>query len=364
MKFLLIKKRFSLVFVMAILLSSIIIAQRPHEEKGADPQDNPNEYIEQNTGLQSSGASGVSERADGGAFIESVDSLTTSDGKTFNNVRGAEIDSNGNLIHADSLDYGNGKFTNVNNFKTTPTGYTIDSADFLSQNGNIITGGKGIVYAGGKLKAEHADTFIGPDSITTNANNLESEDTGAEFSVEKADSVLSGGITFSNVANANFKIYGNAVEAGVGKGNTINITDSSFNNVQFESNGGKVIVGKEEPVIKIENGTLTTKKGNGTEKVEANNSAALVEMDPVFGIVCIQIKPPGVYWYNENLLKDFGIHVPEDSSVYKLCLRKNEMQYFDNYDGIVDFPDKKIILNKIVNYLRYPFSNNGLFIDI
>ena len=34
------------------------------------------------------------------------------------------------------------------------------------------------------------------------------------------------------------------------------------------------------------------------------------------------------------------------------------MQQFKEYDGLVDFADKRIELNGIVNYLRYPLINN------
>ena len=96
------------------------------------------------------------------------------------------------------------------------------------------------------------------------------------------------------------------------------------------------------------------------ETAEANNSI-IIETDKTFGFKCLTSNPVGTYLYNDkDLRKDFVINVPKVSSEYRLCLRKNSAQKFQNYDGLVDFVDKKIDLNGIVNYLRYPLKNNQI----
>lgn len=274
-------------------------------------------------------------------------------------VSGNIIAGNG-WLSAGILEYENSEMINAQNFETTDTGYTVEHADSLLQDGTVITGGSGIKFENGVLTAAHADSFITQGSVGTNSDNFEyTEGSYESFYVAKADSVLSGGLTISNIENSTFKIYANAVEVAVG-GDSIDIEDGSYNSFVFKSNKGKVTVSKEIPTkFKIENGTLISRTNGITEKVETNNSA-IIEIDPNFGFSCMKISPPGVYWYHENLIKDFGVHIPANSDEYKLCIRKHITQFFNDYDGIVDFPYQLIKLNKIVNYLRYPFKDDNL----
>ena len=91
-----------------------------------------------------------------------------------------------------------------------------------------------------------------------------------------------------------------------------------------------------------------------------SNSTAIIRMGDLC-FECMQIKPIGTYWYIENVTKDFGVNVPAESDEYKLCLRKVGNENISNYDGLVDFINKEIMLGKIVNYLRNNFQGLNLF---
>src|SRR3989344_2918719 len=139
----------------------------------------------------------------------------------------------------------------------------------------------------------------------------------------------------------------------------LKITDCTFNEYQF-SGKGKVVVDKssDNPQYVIENGTLTKIEDGYNESIESNNSA-VVETDNVFGFKCLTITPAGSYFYSDrDLRKDFVVNIPKESKVYRLCLRKRKAQLFKDYNGLVDLFEKKIELNGIVNYLRYPLKNN------
>ena len=103
------------------------------------------------------------------------------------------------------------------------------------------------------------------------------------------------------------------------------------------------------------NNVINTDK---TDKIRAE-SKATINIDNCFE--CMSITPAGTYFYlDQDTRKDFNINIPKESSLYKLCLKKNSAQHFTNYNGLVDFVDKKIELNGIVNYLRHNLKNNQI----
>jgi len=253
-------------------------------------------------------------------------------------------------ISADVVKYPNLQAIDVVGFKATADGYTIERIGSLEYNGIKIINGEGIVFRNGEFIIEHADSFIKDNSITTNIDNLQVNT--KFFSVKKADSFLSDCIRVDGILDSEFKVA-----------NIVEITTKSHQNLKitvFFNGKGKVIVdkSKDNPTYILENGTLTKKENGYNETIESNNSI-IIETDKTFGFKCLIIKPVGSYYYNDNdLRKDFIINVPKESSVYKLCLRKNKAQNFQNYSGLVNFADKKIELNGTVNYLRYPLKNS------
>ena len=214
------------------------------------------------------------------------------------------------------------------------------------------------VYDGKKLKFKHADSVVTNNSATTNIDNFEGF--ADSFKVKKADSLLSGCLRFDNIKESEFSVFDGKVEATVKDGNNITITDCSYIQSEFESDGnGSVTINKDsKPKYEIREGILKCKYGQNTDKIEAQNTAS-VEMENCFS--CMAITPAGTYFYSDaDIRKDFSINVPKESSAYKLCLRKNTAQQFQSYNGMVDFADKKIELNGIVNYLRYSLKNNQI----
>ena len=264
-----------------------------------------------------------------------------------------DIDYDGQYLDADNLDYNfDGVSTDmqeVEDFRETEDGYTIGRVGRLNQNGVTLIGAEGIVYKNGVLTAEKADSFIRDGSITTNMEKLTSK--VDIFSVEKADSFLSDCVRVDDIKDSEFKVS-NQVEITTKSDVNLKITDCSYNEVEFKGKG-KVTIDKssDNPKYTLENGTLTKKEKDYNETVESNNSV-IIETDKIFGFKCLTISPVGSYFYNDkDLRKDFVINIPKESSTYKLCLRKNSAQQFKDYNGLVDFVDKKIELNGIVNYL-------------
>ncbi|MBI2657350.1 hypothetical protein HYX08_01500 [Candidatus Woesearchaeota archaeon] len=268
---------------------------------------------------------------------------------------GGEISVHDGLISASELEISDTQIENVIDFEATSDGFRAQEVPRLTQNGITLINAEGVVYKNGILTAEKADSFIKDGSVTTNIQKLNSKID--IFSVEKADSFLSDCLRVDDIEDSEFKV-GDKVEVTTKSDVGLKITDCSYNEAEFRGKG-KVAVDKgDNPTYTIENGTLTKKEDGYNETVEANNSA-VIETDKTFGFRCITINPVGSYFYNDrDLRKDFVINVPKESQVYRLCLRKSRSQQFKEYNGLVDFANKKIELNGIVNYLRYHLKNN------
>ena len=214
------------------------------------------------------------------------------------------------------------------------------------------------IYDGKKLIFKHADSVVTNKSASTNIDNFEGF--AGSFKVEKADSLLSGCLRFDSIKETSFSIFDGKVTADIKNGNNASITDCSYTQSQFESNGnGSVEITKDsKPKYEIREGILKCKYQNKTDKIEAQANAA-VEIDNCFS--CMAITPAGTYFYSDaDIRKDFSINVPKESSAYRLCLKKNAAQQFQSYNGMVDFVGKKIELDGIVNYLRYPLKNSQI----
>jgi len=81
--------------------------------------------------------------------------------------------------------------------------------------------------------------------LSSNVNGLSSE--GTSFSVELADSILSGCVSVQDVQSSEFTLFNDAIEVKAGKGIFVNINDCSENDVKFLSDDGKVLLNKEVP---------------------------------------------------------------------------------------------------------------------
>ena len=262
-------------------------------------------------------------------------------------------------INAEYLEIQNTEMQNVEGFHATSDGYTLDGVERLTtEDGVTLIGAEGVEFKNGILTAQHADSFIKDGSVSTNIDNLNS--TQQTFSVQKADSFISDKIRIDSIKDSEFKVSDDKVEITTKSDVDLKITDSSYNEVEFKGKGKVTIDKKDNPDYILENGSLTISNEGYNETIESNNSA-IIETDKTFGFKCVSINPVGSYFYNDkDLRKDFVINIPKESPVYRLCLRKNQAQQFSAYNGLVDFIDKKIELNGIVNYLRYPLKNNQI----
>ena len=268
--------------------------------------------------------------------------------------------SSGRIAQADSIGYQGASISQAQGFTASGDGYSVDHAGQLVQSGSIIIGGSGIKYSGGRLTADSYDSFTTAGSITTSGQGLDS--IANKISVETADTLISGSVSFSNIQDTDFEIFGNAVTAKPANGTIITITDAANNEVEFEatSNSSNITVSKTKPARYIlSKGILKNTRGNITEAILGNNTV-VVEMG-MLGFQCMQISPVGSYYYNEDFRKDFGINVPiENNETYRLCLRKLAGEEFNNTDGTVDYVARKIMATKIINYLRHVFENASL----
>ena len=243
------------------------------------------------------------------------------------------------------------------NGEVTQNGFSVD-AQFLRVEATSVNNCISCVYDGKKLIFKHADSVVTDKSASTNIDNFEGF--ADSFKVEKADSLLSGCLRFDNIKESEFSIFEGRVEAYVENGNNVTITDCSYSQSEFESKGnGSITINKDsKPRYEIKEGILKCKYGLNTDKLEAENTAS-VEIVNCFS--CMTITPAGTYFYSDaDIRKDFVINVPKESSVYKLCLRKNQAQQYSAYNGLMDFANKKIELNGIVNYLRYPLKDSQI----
>ena len=244
------------------------------------------------------------------------------------------------------------------NGKVVGNGVYFESIKFLKIDQTSITKGIGVVFDGNKLKFKHADSVVTDKSASANVDNFEGF--AESYKVEKADSLLSGCLRFDNIKKSSFSIAESKVSVDVEDGNNITITDCSYTQSEFRSKGnGSIIINKNaKPKYEIKEGILNCKYGSNVDKIEAQSRAS-VDIDNCF--TCLTINPPGTYFYSDaDIRKDLSINIPKESSTYKLCLRKNSAQQFNDYNGLVDFVNKKIELNGIVNYLRYPLRNNQI----
>ena len=255
--------------------------------------------------------------------------------------------------------YVNGKeYIGAKNVKSDGQSISIESVKSLTSGSSQLLNGVNVRVFNNRIEADYADSFIQGSSVTTNINNLNSK--VDIFSVDSADSFLSDCIRVDSIKDSEFKVS-SKIEITTSSDSNLKITDCSYNEFEFKGKGTiSVDKSSDAPKYVIENGTLTKKDKGFNESIESNNSIT-IETDKTFGIKCLTITPVGSYFYIDNdLRKDFTINVPKESSTYKLCIRRDSAQQFSSYDGLINFVNKKIELNGVVNYLRYPLKNNQI----
>lgn len=282
----------------------------------------------------------------------------TQNGRTFKGK--GQITFKDGKLSGDVVEVQEGFIDDVEGMEFGPNNdFSIAQVSRIAINGDIIINGKGITFENGHLKADEFDLFLKGTVRSTNGIKLDS--ILNKFSVDKADRVESDCIIIPEVIQSNFTNYANALEIQTEKGINLTIDDCSQNpyEVTFESKGGKVIVNKEDPArYIIEKGILTcTLENNQSDILTANQSASLTMNKDCFE--CMTIDPIGTYWHRTDYLpKDFGIRIPEESSSYNLCLKREPDTPLRDHDALVDFTQNRIDISNIAHYLRMPFAFN------
>ncbi|MDP3764904.1 MAG: hypothetical protein Q8R04_00170 [Nanoarchaeota archaeon] len=243
---------------------------------------------------------------------------------------------------------------------TNPSGFYIDYIHSINIDGIRVINAYGIDYENNVLSVGKADTIIIKDGLLSDVTGFKGN--VVEFKVKEVKNVVNKCVSMNNVKDSRFKVSDDIIEVNSDKDVSYNITDCSLTQSNFNSlsNNSEVKISKTPlPHYEIKEGELRCYGESTSDKIEANNQASVDYGIDCF--TCITINPPGTYFYlDSDVRKDFNINVPKESSTYKLCLRKNQAQQFKDYNGLADFVEKRIELNGVVNYLRYPFKNNQI----
>ncbi len=250
----------------------------------------------------------------------------------------------------------------ITNGKVVGNGVEFDAIQFWKIDKTSINNCIKCSYDGIKLKFQHADSVLTDKSASTNIGNFDGyEDI---FSVEKADSLITSGITVSSIENTEFAIGIDYILMKAKKGTTLHIMGIGYIESDFEafSNDSEIRASKDKSEYEIKNGRLNYSSPEYTDSIETN-STAKIEIDEYgFGFKCMLLGIKSTYWYNDkkDLRKDFGINVPDYGIEYRLCIKRLKNIEYKEFDGLIDFIDKRMFLSKVVNYLRYPLKNNQI----
>lgn len=243
---------------------------------------------------------------------------------------------------------------------TNPDGFSIDYIHSISIDGIRVINAYDLDYSNNFLAVGKAETILIKDGLLSDVSGFKGNI--IEFNVKEVRNVINKCVSINNVKNSKFKITDEIVQINSDDGVNFNITDCSLTQSQFKaiSNNSQIEISKTpEPHYSLKESEIICNSRDKSDKLEALNQASIDYGTDCF--TCMTIIPAGTYFYlDADIRKDFSINVPKESSAYKLCLRKNIAQQFKEYNGLVDFVDKKIELNGIVNYLRYSFRENQL----
>ena len=250
--------------------------------------------------------------------------------------------------------------TDTDDVEFTQDSFYFDNAKYLGIGTTIINNGVNVRYIQGNLTADHADSLIKDGSISTNVEDLNAGE--IFFYLGQADSLITDSIKLRNIKNSTFKIDNQKVEIYSSDNYVINITDKASANVEFNaSEGSRLIVTKTvPPKYNITNGSLTIrgkgKYGDFSETLETDTNAS-VYVNPELGFGCMEMLPLSTYSFfsEDDERRDFGVSVPENSSLFKLCIRNDWVEKYDNnceQCGVIDFIKQNIVLHGYVEYLR------------
>ncbi|MBI2546085.1 hypothetical protein HYV81_02810 [Candidatus Woesearchaeota archaeon] len=256
-----------------------------------------------------------------------------------------------------------------NNAEFEQDSFYFSNLDYLNVQQTIINNGVNVKYKQGNLTAEHADSVIKDGSITTNVEDLNA---GSQtFFLGKADSLMSDSITLRDLKNATVKVKQQDIQISFDGDYEINITDKSFAHTSFNATeGSSLVITKTIPAYyNLSNGSLSFSGIEGpygafTETVQTATNAS-VYLNPSLGFICAFLMPLSTYaFYSfEDTRRDFAISIPQNSSQFKVCTRKDWVEKHDNncnQCAIIDFVSKKIEMHGFVSYLRHHIKGSSV----
>ncbi len=240
---------------------------------------------------------------------------------------------------------------------TFDNGWAIDNILLLTVDGIHIINGQGITYRDNNISVEYADTLYTRYGMLNGVTNFSG--TSIEFNVGQVNQLQDGCIAVYDLHDSRVVSTDKTLEINPHHALTFSLSDCGKTETVFKalSNESSLTLSKgKPPQYNLKKGILTCSFGNNlTDSITANISASLDLGSQCFN--CMTIEPVGRYWHTaKNLPSNFGIHVPENSSSYKLCLQRLDGRPYTDYDGLVDFTTNTMELNGIVDYLRMPFE--------
>ncbi len=247
----------------------------------------------------------------------------------------------------------------VIDYRQTGNRVEIGAADYVQHGDVKASNVRGFRAEGdGRITIVEAERIELPDGLLTEVKSY----VGSEisFHVGSARDVVLGCITMRQVRDSDFTVSGNSIEIEPDRDVSFHIADCGFsqNNFKAYSNDAKLIISKARRAhYDIEQGELTCHSIHASETIKANTSASVQYGSACFS--CVTLNERSTYWYDaEDLASDFGIHIPDTGDEFRLCLKKDPLDYFVFFDGLIDFLENKIVLTKVAELLKYPFKDD------
>lgn len=353
----------------------------------------PQAAVEETTGLTASDDVAAGPREDGGAHIDSASSLEMSAGRTFTEVRNADVSTDGNMDRAEEAAVDGNRFSDAENLEpvgSEPGNVRADRAASISgrdfeaeQAEEIEIAGNGDLHFGTVKKAVIGD-IVAYNAIGISRRNgilsigradrIEITDgllgsvekfsgSGVSFHVDRARDVVIDCVSLSGVEHSDLDVSADSVRVKPDSdGVDFTVSDCRFSQSSFQAFSDKseiTIPRNNNRDYQINDGDLTCHGPKMTDRIEAQIHSTVRYGDHCFS--CLSLGPGSTYWYaDEDLTKDFGLTTPGDGKPYTLCLRKKPEDRFANVTGLVDFVDHRMELSGKITYLRVPVKNSKI----
>lgn len=316
----------------------------------------PAAAVAETTGLEASEVAAATPREGGGAHVESAESLATEDGRAIEDVVNAEIDSSGNVISAEELEFEGALLRNTANFLPIEGGFIAEAAKEIVTDRYLLTGAEGVRFENGRLLAVAAESLFKSGAVATKMQMLNA--TAAQFSVSNADSVIRGCASLIKVRDATIVVYADAIEAQLHGPEPLRAIDCTYAEALFVAKDGSFQLSTAPPArYRVGPGRLTITNGDEQDTINVARSVE-IEVEQGTGVSCVLLDAGSTYWFNApDLVRDFGVHVPKNASAFRLCIRKSETQPIQMADGVVDLVNHSALLRKQVQLLKYPIKS-------